>query len=156
MVKETNEQKRQFIIQRFYIQDLSFEAPNSPKIFTADWKPDMNLDVHIDSSHLEEDNYEVIVHLLIKVQSEEQVAFLVDVKQAGIFSIIGFEKDELQHTLECFCATTLYPYAREVVTDLVMKGGFPQLLLPPVNFESIFENKQQAKKESEKESTVAH
>lgn len=139
--EQNNTPEHQFIIQRFYTKDISFEGPNSPNIFTADWQPDMNLDIATDASNIGDDNYEVVLLLTVTVKSKDETAFLVELQQAGIFTISGFSNEELEHTLHCFCASNLYPYAREVVTDLVMKGGFPQLLLPPVNFEAIFEAK---------------
>lgn len=135
------ESSQQFIIQKFYVKDISFESPDSPKVFGKEWKPDMHLDVRTSSEALEDDNYEVVVHLMVTVKAGDKVAFLVEIKQAGIFTISGFSPSELEHTLACFCASSLYPYGREVVTDLVMKGGFPQLLLPPVNFDAIYEDR---------------
>lgn len=134
----TDATKQEFIMQRFYTKDISFEAPNSPKVFLTDWKPDLTFDLSVLSSHFGDDNYEVILQINVTVQSGDLVAFVVELQQAGLFTIAGFSEEELSHNLNCFCANNLYPYAREVITDLVMKGGFPQLLLPPVNFDSIY------------------
>ncbi len=137
----TEEQK--FVIQKFYTKDVSFESPGVPAIFNKEWKPEMSLDVHTSSESLDNDDHEVTVHLTVTVKSLEQVAFLVEVKQAGIFTISGFNKHDLERALACFCASNLYPYARVVISDLVMRAGFPQILLPPINFEAIFEARKQ-------------
>lgn len=136
------ENEQQFAIQRIYVKDLSFESPESPMIFTQDWKPEMNLDINTASTHVGENNYEVILTLTVTVKSEKQTAFIAEVKHAGIFTIHGFTEDDLKHTLGSFCPSIIYPYAREVVTSAVTKGGFPQLVLAPVNFEALYQQHQ--------------
>ncbi len=134
---ETNT-NQQFAIQRFFVKDLSFEAPKSPAIFADEWKPEMHLNIETESKRLDEGVYEVVLHLTVTVNSKEAVAFLAEVKQGGIFSITGFPEEDLSHTLGSFCPSILYPYARHVVTDLVIWGGFPQLILGPVNFDALY------------------
>lgn len=143
--KQTDEQ--QFAIQRIYVKDLSFESPISPNIFSSnEWKPEMNLDINTQSAVIEGDTHEVILTLTVTVKSEDKVAFIVEVKEAGLFTISHFEDEQLHHTLGSFCPSVLYPYAREVVSDIVNRGGFPQLILAPVNFEALYAQhlKQQA------------
>lgn len=134
----------EFAIQRLYVKDLSLETPNSPKIFLEQWEPELNMDLATDaSSVLEENVREVVLTVTVTVKIKEQVAFLVEVKQAGIFSISGFPEDQLHHMLGSYCPSVLYPYAREVVTDAVMRAGFPQLYLAPVNFDALYEQHKQ-------------
>lgn len=135
----SQQSQQQFFIQRFYVKDLSFEAPNTPEAFTKEWKPELNLDINTQSFALQDDNHEVVLFLTVTVKNKGKLAFLVEVKQAGIFTIKGFNDEELKHTLGSFCPSTLYPYAREVVTDVVTRGGFPQLILAPVNFEALYQ-----------------
>lgn len=139
----------EFAIQRLYVKDLSLETPNTPAIFLEQWQPEMKMDLGTDASHiLEEGVREVVLTVTITVKIKDKVAFLVEVKQAGIFLLKGFDEDQLHHMLGSFCPTVLYPYAREVVTDAVVRAGFPQLYLAPVNFEMLYE--QQKKQAAEK------
>lgn len=140
-----------FLIQRLYLKDLSFEAPHVPAMFQQQWQPALSLDVHTSHTQLDKDIYEVVLHLTATVQNEKQVAFLVEVKQAGIFSIQGSESsDQLGHLLGSFCPNILFPYAREVITAEVTRASFPQLVLAPINFDALyFQNLQAAKQKEE-------
>lgn len=137
----TNEQQApQFAIQRVYTKDISFETPNSPAIFQKEWKPEVQLDIDTKSAKLGDDTYEVTLSLTVTAKVEEQTAFLAEVKQAGIFTIGNIPEAQLAHTIGAFCPTTLFPYAREAVANLVSRGSFPQINLAPVNFEALFAN----------------
>jgi preprotein translocase subunit SecB len=140
----------EFAIQRLYIKDLSLETPNTPKIFLDPWEPQMNMDMSTDAGLvLEEGIREVVLTITVTVKIKEKVAFLVEVKQAGIFLLKGFTEEQLHHMLGSFCPNILYPYAREVITDAVVRAGFPQLYLAPVNFDALYE--QQKKHQAEKD-----
>jgi preprotein translocase subunit SecB len=138
MAEQPNTQEKLFSIQKIYTKDMSFETPNSPNIFREQWDPavDFNLGTH--ANKLDNTVYEIILTVTITVKSKETIAYLVEVKQAGIFSMEHFNEQEMGTMLGSFCPNILFPYAREVVTDLVTKGGFPQLLLAPVNFEALY------------------
>jgi preprotein translocase subunit SecB len=138
MAETQNQPEKQFSIQKIYTKDLSFETPNAPKIFREKWEPavDFNLGTHGDK--LDVNVYEVVLTVTITVKSVDLVAYLVEVKQAGIFTIENFSEPEMNAMLGSFCPNILFPYAREVVSDLVTKGGFPQLLLAPVNFDALY------------------
>ncbi len=139
----------EFAIQRLYVKDLSLETPNTPKIFLDAWEPQMHMDLATDAGLvLEEALREVVLTVTVTVKIKEKVAFLVEVKQAGIFSLKHFTDEQMQHMLGSFCPNILYPYAREVVSDAVMRAGFPQLYLAPVNFDALYE--QHKKSEAEK------
>lgn len=135
--------EKQFAIQKLYVKDLSFETPNSPNVFTQRWDPqvEFNLSSHVQT--LQEHLYEVVLTVTITVKLKEMTAYLIEVAQAGIFSIQGFEREELEPLLGIYCPTILFPYVREVVSDLSLKGGFMPMLLPPVNFEAIYAQKMQ-------------
>jgi preprotein translocase subunit SecB len=145
---EENTQEKQFSIQKIYTKDLSFETPNAPKIFREKWEPavDFNLGTHVDK--LEEGVFEINITVTITVKSGESTAYLVEVNQAGIFTMVNFSDEELGPMLGSFCPNILFPYAREVVSDLVNKGGFPQLLLAPVNFDALYAQHMQQLQES--------
>ena len=137
-VASTEQAGPQFAIQRIYTKDISFETPNSPAIFQKDWKPEIQLDLDTKSNKLAEDTYEVVLSVTVTATVEGQTAFLAEVQQAGIFSIGNLPEAQLAHTIGAFCPTTLFPYARESVSNLVSRGSFPQINLAPVNFEALF------------------
>lgn len=133
------QQQPEFGIQRLYIKDTSYEAPNTPQTFRAEWQPAVSLDVSTKNQLLEKDLYEVTLSLTATAKLGEQTAFLAEVHQAGIFSIRDFPEDQLRHLLGSYCLSILFPYAREAVTDLVVRGGFPALYLAPINFDVLFQ-----------------
>lgn len=137
-LEEKIEDTHHFAIQRLYAKDLSFEAPHTPDIFNQEWQPDLHLDIHTGFTRIQEDTYEAMLTLTVTVKNKEINAFLIEVKYAGIFNIKGFTDQQLHQTLGSFCPGVLYPYAREVVTALASRGGFPQLVLAPVNFDALY------------------
>src|SRR3990167_10767341 len=108
----------EFGIQRLFVKDLSFEAPNSPHIFLEEWKPDMQLNLHTEATTLEAPLHEVVLTVSVKVSLKDQVAFLAELQYAGIFSISGFPTEQMRPMLASFCPNILYPYAREVISDI--------------------------------------
>lgn len=134
----TEQQEQQFIIQRIYTKDVSFEAPRSPAVFTEEWHPDTNLDLNTRVNPLSNDNYEVELVITITVKSQGKTAFLVEVSQAGVFFMTGYGQDQLNHLLAAYCPNILFPYAREVIASLVSKGSFPELHLSPINFDALY------------------
>ena len=135
----TNEEtKQQFIIQKIYSKDVSFETPNSPKLFTEKWEPELKVDLHTAIIPLSDSVFEVVLTVTATVKVEDKIAFLAEVQQAGIFNITGFDKPQLDGMLGSYSPNILFPYAREIISDLVNKGGFPQLILQPVNFDAIY------------------
>ncbi|EKD44835.1 MAG: preprotein translocase subunit SecB [uncultured bacterium] len=147
-------QDPEFAIQRLYVKDLSLETPNSPAIFLEKWEPTLNMELGTDASFVLEENIrEVVLTVTVTVKVKEKVAFLVEVKQAGIFSLKGFTEEQLHQMLGSFCPNILYPYAREVVTDAVIRAGFPQLYLAPVNFDMLYA---QQKKQAEEKKAAEH
>jgi len=130
-------------IQRVYIKDVSFETPNSPEIFTAEWKPNMDINLGTETKKLSDNIFEVVLKVTVTVKSEEKTAFLAEVHQAGIFMIKGLEESQLAPVFGITCPNILFPYVREAVSDLVNKGSFPQLVLSPINFEALFAQQMQ-------------
>ncbi|WP_306523625.1 protein-export chaperone SecB [Rheinheimera sp.] len=131
-------QQAQFAIQRIYIKDVSFEAPNSPAIFRKEWTPEVKLDLDTRSEKLDDNTFEVVLSLTVTATIGQETAFLCEVQQAGIFSVPALTDAQMAHMLAAFCPNILFPYAREAVSSLVNRGTFPQLNLAPVNFDALF------------------
>lgn len=148
--------QQQFAIQKLYLKDASFESPNSPAMFTKEWQPEVNIDINTNSQTLSEGVYNVVLSLTATVKNSEQTAFLVEVQQAGIFTINGFAEKDMGHMLGSFCPNILFPYAREAISDLVTKGGFPPLLLAPVNFDALYAQHLAQQQQASKSETPAH
>ncbi|WNK20047.1 protein-export chaperone SecB [Halomonas piscis] len=142
---DENKQKLTFSLQRIYVKDISFEAPNSPEVFKQPFKPKVNLDLNTTSAQTAEDQYEVTIKVTAQVNDSETgtTSFLAEVEQAGLFRIAGIEGEQLDQTLGAFCPNLLFPYARECVDSLVNRGGFPPLMLAPVNFDAMYAQRKQ-------------
>ncbi len=151
MTEQNNTPETQFAIQRIYTKDVSFETNNVPEIFTKQWQPEMNLELNSSSQALSDGVHEVSLRVTVTVKQQEEVVYICEVTQSGIFSLIGFDDAQIQHCVGAYCPNILFPYAREVISSLVNKGTFPQLNLEPVNFEALFISylqQQEAKTES--------
>lgn len=127
-----------FAVQRLYLKDISFESPNAPGVFQSEWKPQVNMDLNTQNKQISENQWEVILTLTITANIEEKPAFVVEIQQGGIFLIEGLNEQQQAHTLGAFCPNMLFPYARETIDSMVVKGSFPALMLQPVNFDAIF------------------
>lgn len=141
--KPAGTRQGQFAIQKVYVKDISFETPNSPQIFQQQWQPVVNMDLASSATTLDKAFYEVVLSITITVSFKEQTVYLVEVQQAGIFHITDLPEDAVSRMLGTVCPNILFPFAREVVSDMVTRGGFPQLLLAPVNFEALYLQQQQ-------------
>lgn len=132
------QQETEFMIQRVYVKDLSFETKNTPAVFQEEWKPELAINLQVENTPLEKNIYEVVLTVTTTVKNNNETAFLVEVKQAGIFTISGAQDQQLAHLLGSFCPSLLFPYAREAITSEVVRGSFPQLVLAPINFDAIY------------------
>lgn len=132
------QQEKQFIIQKLYIKDVSFETPNSPVVFTQKWEPKVDFNLASNAQALENGLFEVSLTVTLTVKLEDKTAYLAELTQAGVFTIAGFEEHEMGPMIGSYCPTVLFPFAREAVSDLVIKGGFPPMLLAPVNFDALY------------------
>ena len=129
----------QFGIQRIYVKDVSFEVPRAPEVFTKAWQPKMKMDINSRAKKVEEHTYEVVLTLSLEARDEDdQVGFICELSQAGIFFVEGVEGAQLQHTLSAYCPSLLFPYARACVDGLVTRGSFPAVMLAPVNFDAVY------------------
>ena len=147
----------QFMIQRIYVKNLSFETSNCPAVFQQKWEPELSLDLNTQHTKLDEGVYEVSLTVTATVKNQSATAFLTEVQQAGIFTIQGAPEPQLDHLLGSFCPSILFPYAREAITAEVIRGSFPQLVLAPINFDALYmqqmEEKRKADTEKETENT---
>lgn len=152
-----NQAQGQFSIQKIYTKDISFETPNSPAIFAqTKWEPEVNVQLNSRAAAMENDMHEVVLTVTVTAKVEEQTAYLVEVQQAGVFQVTGFEEGQMGHLLGSFCPNILFPYVREAISDLVARGGFPQMLLQPVNFDALYAQhvqQQQGQAQGQQEAT---
>lgn len=140
---QANEPQRHFQIQKLYVKDISLETPNSPAVFREQWQPDVSVQLGNSARILAENVHEIVTTVTVTAKVGEKTAYLVEVQQAGIFTIAGFGEGELGPMVGSYCPTILFPFAREAITDLVVKAGFPPLFLAPVNFDAIYAQHQQ-------------
>lgn len=136
--KEANANQGQFAIQKIYVKDVSLETPSSPQIFQEEWNPSVNMDLSNSVDSVSESMYEVSLSITVTVSAEDKTVYLVEVAQAGIFYMADFPKEVIARMAATVCPNILFPFARETVSDLVTRAGFPQLLLAPVNFEALY------------------
>jgi len=135
---------QQFSIQKIYLRDVSFENPNAPQVYSGTtWEPKMNLGIESSNRKIKEEQYEVVLKVTVEAKIEDKTAYLIEVHQAGIFMARGFDEAGLKQLLGSFCPNVLYPYAREAVTSLASNGGFPQLLIEPINFDALYAQSQE-------------
>jgi preprotein translocase subunit SecB len=157
MTEENKQTEQQFAIQKIYLKDVSFESPNAPHVFAdGEWKPEVNVQINSAHQAVAQDQYEVVLSITITAKQNEKTAFLVEVKQAGLFSLAGFGGENLEGMLSAYCPETLFPFAREAVADFVNKGGFPPLLLTPINFNALYMQQVQQQKEAKDSQDTAH
>ena len=149
-------ENKQLAIQRIYVKDLSFESPRAPQVFSEDWQPSVDVNLASEARPLTPGLFEVELVVTVNVSVGENAAFLVEVHQAGVFQVTGFAERELGPLLGSYCPNLLFPYAREVVSDLITKGGFPQFLLAPVNFDALYAQHVQSLQASETGGEAPH
>jgi preprotein translocase subunit SecB len=158
-LSEEQEVQRQFLVQRIYTKDISFEAPNSPQMFQVQdkWNPEINVGLGSEVTRIGDENLELVLKVSVEAKHEDKTVFLVEVQQAGVFLIQGFGDEETAALMGVAAPNVLFPYAREVVSDLVTRGSFPQFVLQPVNFEAVYAQQRQAKAAAQaKEGETAH
>ena len=149
-MSELNQEEAQFVLQRIYVKDMSFESPKAPDSFLQQFKPRINLELNSSHRSIDEENFEVTLSVTVTANNEaDEVIYLVEVQQAGVFMISGMEDEGRTQTLGSYCPSVLFPYARETIDNLVSKGSFPPLMLAPVNFDAVYA---QAKAQAEAQS----
>ncbi len=138
MAQDNQSAQPEFNIQKIYTKDLSFESPNTPEIFKTETQLSLDLNLDTRATKLEEDIFEIVLTVTVTAKSETSTAYLCEVKQAGIFTLKGFDSEQMNHLQGSVCPNILYPYAREVVSDLVVRGSFHPVFLAPINFDALY------------------
>ncbi len=148
----------QIRLERLYLKDASFESPITPEVFREEWKPEVQVDINTRSTLQSENRHEVLLTLTLRAKLDGKTAFIVEVQQAGVFLIEGLNAKMLQGVLATMCPNTLFPYIRENVDSLVVKGGFPPMHLAPVNFDALYAEalRKQAEGSDRSEGEVSH
>lgn len=145
MADQEQDAEKRLSITKIYLKDFSFESPQSPAIFRrGDWKPQTNLNLRSAHTAVDGDHHEIVLTITVEAKEEDKTCFLIELQQAGLFEIGGYEGDELQAIVGSFCPNILFPYARESIASLIQKGGFPEFVLQPINFDALYmQSKQQ-------------
>lgn len=148
MAEPTPTQGPMLHLEKIYVKDVSYEAPNAPQVFLEQSAPQVEIQLNIGHSafNAEQGMHEVVLTVTVTAKLGDKGMFLVELQQAGLFRLNGVPENELPMVLEIACPNILLPFAREAVNELVGKGGFPQLLINPVNFEVLYQQKQAALK----------
>ncbi len=144
MAEEQTAEKR-LSIGKIYLKDFSFESPEAPEVFRQpDWKPQTDLNLRSSHTAVADDHHEVVLTVTIEAKADDKTFFLIELQQAGLFEIAGYEGDEFGAIIGSFCPNILFPYARETIASLIQKGGFPEFILQPINFDALYlQGKQQ-------------
>ena len=135
----SEQQQPVFAIEKIYVKDLSLEIPNAPNIFLERDTPEINLQLGTKNQGIGEGLYEVLLTVTVTAKIKDKIMFLVEAQQAGIFRIRNIPNGEIDPVLGIGCPNILFPYLREVVSDIVTRAGFPPVILNPVNFEAIYQ-----------------
>lgn len=151
-------QRRAVALRKIYLKDLSFESPMAPQVFTqADLKPTSNLNLRTTHRKLDEQPiYEMVLTLTLDAKIGDETVFLIELHQAGLFQIEGFSNEETQQILGTFCPNTLFPYAREAISGAVQRGGFPEFLLQPIDFDGLWARTQAEQANAQQAAGEAH
>ena len=143
------ENKVQFNIQRIYLKDLSFESPMTPAVFTnMSSSPKVGFNFESNIENISNDNHELTLTFNVKAEVENETLYLVELKQCGVFTISIDDKDVKKRFLNVHCAEIVYPYARENISNVIQKGGFPPLFLSPIDFHTIYKNELDKRKDN--------
>jgi preprotein translocase subunit SecB len=154
---EPTTQPKQFAIQKLYLKDASFESPEAPKSFRfTKWEPKIDLNLTNTQAHIEGEVFEAVLCVTATIKLDDKTAFLIEVHFAGLFLISGFDESERKYLLGSQAMTVLFPYVREVISDMSVRGGFPPLVLSPVNFDALYQQHLQQQESSSPETEAKH
>lgn len=152
---ESQAPAQQFSIQRIYLKDVSFETPIGVDAFKTQWAPKIQLDVNTKANKVADDIHEVVLSLTVSANQDDKTVLLIEIQQAGLFAHKGLEGDQLTQVLNTVCPNILFPYARELIDSLAVKGSFPALMLAPINFDALFQQAIQ-QQNAAKEGSTSH
>lgn len=154
--ESTEASPQNLAIQKIYTKDISFESPDSPFGFQDEWNPEVTVDLNTDGKTLDNNNFEVVLTVTLTAKNNNKTAFLVEVQQAGVFNVAGFEEEQHAFILGSYCPGTLFPYAREVISSLVTNGGYPPVILAPVNFDALYQEHQKQQDKTKPDESQKH
>lgn len=147
----------QVVIQKIYVRDGSVEVPEGAQIFAQNFQPEVSVELNSQVAELPSDNFEVSLTVTVTAKGEGKTAYIVEVQQAGVFQISGFEEQaQRAHVLGAYCPTVLFPYVREAISDLVQRAGFPPFMLQPVNFDALYQQQLQSAQQAEAAPSQTH
>lgn len=148
--EKQNEGEKRLSIAKIYVKDFSFESPQAPGIFKqGEWSPQTNLNLRSGHTAVDDSLHEVVLTITVDAKEGDNTIFLVELHQAGLFEVSGYDKDELGAIIGSFCPNILFPYARESIASMIQKGGFPEFVLQPINFDALYLQSQQQKAQQE-------
>ena len=154
MAEQEQAAEKRLTITKIYLKDFSFESPQTPGIFRQnEWKPQTNLNLRSAHNPVDGDHHEIVLTITVEAKEEDKTCFLIELQQAGIFEIAGYEGEELKAIIGSFCPNILFPYARESIASLIQKGGFPEFVLQPINFDALY---MQAQQQAAQQAMEAH
>lgn len=154
MAEENATAEKRISVAKIYAKDFSFESPMTPAVFQAEkWAPKTNLNLRSGHTAVDGDVYEVVLTITVDAKEDEKTVFLVELQQAGLFELSGYDDNERNAILGSYCPSILFPYAREAIASTVQKGGFPEFVLQPINFDALYMQSQQ--QAAEKAASVA-
>lgn len=133
-----------FSVQKIYLKSTAYDAPQAASVFRNNWKPQTSLELDIQHEEVENDHYEVVLSVGVIAHNADELAFSLKVEQAALFRIGGFPEDQLRQALSVACPSVMFPYLRENVDHLLVKGGYPALTLAPINFDAMFHERQKS------------
>jgi len=149
--------ERRLSIGKIYLKDFSFESPQSPGVFQqTDWKPTTDLNLRSSHTAVSDEHHEIVLTVTIEAKAEDKTLFLVELQQAGLFEIAGYEGEEFGAIIGSFCPNILFPYARETIASLIQKGGFPEFVLQPINFDALYMQSKQQQAAAQAEEAEKH
>ena len=158
--EKKDEVEKHLSINKVYLKDFSYESPQAPAIFgSKDWKPKTNLNLRSSHSNVTGNLHEVVLTITVEAKEDDTTLFLVEIQQAGLFDVVGYGEDDFNAIVGSFCPNILFPYAREAVAGIIQKGGFPEFVLQPINFDALYQQSmlQAAQKaEAESDSSEKH
>ncbi len=157
MAEEKEQAEKRLSIGKIYLKDFSFESPQAPGVFRqSDWKPQTDLNLRSSHTALEDNHHEIILTVTVEAKAEEKTFFLLEMQQAGLFEISGYDDEEFGAIVGSFCPNVLFPFARETVASLVQKGGFPEFVLQPINFDALYMQSKQQQAAQQAEQAEKH
>lgn len=148
--EKSSEGEKRLSIAKIYIKDFSFESPQTPGVFKrGEWSPQTNLNLRSSHTAVDDNLHEVVLTITVDAKEGDNTIFLVELHQAGLFEVSGYDTDELGAIIGSFCPNILFPYARESIAGTIQKGGFPEFVLQPINFDALYVQSQQQRAQQE-------